>query len=218
MLSFSSKVLLIVLNFVRAGTMSTQAKLRKIAEAANALKGKTATASTAPTPPPSAVASPSPSLEVVGEKRGLPEVVEDQGPPKHHRGPGDSTALTEGLHRLQPGVPAEKFVLPPAFSHGSKMLDGQTKVVVTPADQAVLDNMGPVSLKNELADATVAAFKLMEIANFLNGRESKYLEERDDAQKRLKKRGRNFKGLVRIFERWRRTLKLIKISMLSSFL
>jgi hypothetical protein len=94
MLSFSSKVLLIVLNFVRAGTMSTQAKLRKIAEAANARKGKTATASTAPTPPPSAVASPSPSLEVVGEKRGLPEVVEDQGPPKHHRGPGDSTALT----------------------------------------------------------------------------------------------------------------------------
>jgi hypothetical protein len=210
MLSFSSKVLLIVLNFVRAGTMSTQAKLRKIAEAANARKGKTVTASTAPTPPPSAVASPSPSLEVVGEKRGLSEVVEDQGPPKHHRGPGD--------HRLQPDVPAEKFVLPPAFSHGSKMLDGQTKVVVTPADQAVLDNMGPVSLKNELADATVAAFKLMEIANFLNGRESKYLEERDDAQKRLKKRGRNFKGLVRIFGRWRRTLKLIKISMLSSFL
>ncbi|GAU43621.1 hypothetical protein TSUD_185140 [Trifolium subterraneum] len=45
-----------------------------------------------------------------------------------------------------------------------------------------MDDMGPEALKNELADAMVAAFKLMEISSFLNGRECKYLEERDTAK------------------------------------
>ncbi|GAU51365.1 hypothetical protein TSUD_134060 [Trifolium subterraneum] len=48
-----------------------------------------------------------------------------------------------------------------------------------------MDDMGPEALKNELADAMVAAFKLMEISSFLNGRECKYLEERDAAREEV---------------------------------
>jgi hypothetical protein len=35
-----------------------------------------------------------------------------------------------------------------------------------------------------MATATTAAFKLIEIANFLNGRESRYLSDRDKQKKR----------------------------------
>ncbi|GAU48427.1 hypothetical protein TSUD_405570 [Trifolium subterraneum] len=50
------------------------------------------------------------------------------------------------------------------------------------AEQAIMNDMGPEAVKNELTDAMVAAFKLMEISSFLNGRECKYLEERDAAR------------------------------------
>ncbi|GAU51500.1 hypothetical protein TSUD_76090 [Trifolium subterraneum] len=42
--------------------------------------------------------------------------------------------------------------------------------------------MGPEALKNELTDVMVSAFKLMEISSYLNGRECKYLAERDSAK------------------------------------
>ncbi|GAU44889.1 hypothetical protein TSUD_400520 [Trifolium subterraneum] len=45
--------------------------------------------------------------------------------------------------------------------------------------RAIMDDMGPEALKNELTDATMAAFKLMEISSYLNGRECMYLAERD---------------------------------------
>jgi hypothetical protein len=71
-------------------------------------------------------------------------------------------------------------VLPPAI--GSPDLVKKSPVALSDAEQAIMNDMGPEALKNELADAMVAAFKLMEISSFLNGRECKYLEERDAAR------------------------------------
>ncbi|GAU42006.1 hypothetical protein TSUD_236730 [Trifolium subterraneum] len=70
-----------------------------------------------------------------------------------------------------------KFVLPPTI--GSPELVKRSPVALSDVEKAIMDDMGPEALKNELADAMVAAFKLMEISSFLNGRECKYLEERD---------------------------------------
>ncbi|GAU12547.1 hypothetical protein TSUD_182610 [Trifolium subterraneum] len=75
---------------------------------------------------------------------------------------------------------SQKFVLPPAI--GSPELVRKSPVALSDAEQAIMNDMGPEALKNELADAMVAAFKLMEISSFLNGRECKYLEERDVAR------------------------------------
>ncbi|GAU40371.1 hypothetical protein TSUD_319830 [Trifolium subterraneum] len=80
--------------------------------------------------------------------------------------------------RAPPSSP--KFVLPPAI--GSPELVRKSPVALSDAEQAIMNDMGPEALKNELADAMVAAFKLMEISSFLNGRECKYLEERDNAK------------------------------------
>ncbi|GAU47705.1 hypothetical protein TSUD_177100 [Trifolium subterraneum] len=73
-----------------------------------------------------------------------------------------------------------KFVLPPAI--GSPDLVKKSPVSLSDAEQAIMNDMGPEALKNELADAMVATFKLMEISSFINGRECKYLEERDAAR------------------------------------
>ncbi|GAU10478.1 hypothetical protein TSUD_420720, partial [Trifolium subterraneum] len=80
--------------------------------------------------------------------------------------------------RVAPSSP--RFVLPPAI--GSPDLVKKSPVALSDAEQAIMNDMGPEALKNELADAMVAAFKLMEISSFLNGRECKYLEERDAAR------------------------------------
>ncbi|GAU40448.1 hypothetical protein TSUD_397680 [Trifolium subterraneum] len=73
-----------------------------------------------------------------------------------------------------------RFVLPPAI--GSPDLVKKSPVALSDAEQAIMNDMGPEAVKNELADAMVAAFKLMEISSFLNGRKCKYLEERDAAR------------------------------------
>ncbi|GAU31939.1 hypothetical protein TSUD_288730 [Trifolium subterraneum] len=78
---------------------------------------------------------------------------------------------------------SSKFVLPPAI--GSPDLVRNSPVALFDAEKAIMSDMGPEALKNELADAMVAAFKLMEVSSFLNGRECKYLEERDAARERL---------------------------------
>ncbi|GAU10227.1 hypothetical protein TSUD_420240 [Trifolium subterraneum] len=80
--------------------------------------------------------------------------------------------------RVTPHSP--KFVLPPAI--GSPDLVKKSLVSLSDAEQAIMNDMGSEALKNELANAMVATFKLMEISSFLNGRECKYLEERDAAR------------------------------------
>ncbi|MCI63190.1 hypothetical protein A2U01_0084447, partial [Trifolium medium] len=70
-------------------------------------------------------------------------------------------SLGAGLHKLTPGVPATKFVLPPAFSHG-QLFDGDTKMTISPADEAILADIGPEAIRGEIANHSMAVFKLLE--------------------------------------------------------
>ncbi|GAU39017.1 hypothetical protein TSUD_59730 [Trifolium subterraneum] len=133
----------------------------------------------------SSVAAPSPGGDHVDNARASTVVVdlddaavnvEDQPrPTKVARVEPVNAAATGWAHPSSP-----KFVLPPAI--GSPDLVRKSPVALSDAEQAIMNDMGPKALKNELADAMVAAFKLMEISSFLNGRECKYLEERDSAK------------------------------------
>ncbi|MCI28337.1 hypothetical protein A2U01_0049537, partial [Trifolium medium] len=98
------------------------------------------------------------------------------------------------LHKPQPGVPADDFVLPPAFRH-TKLFAGQTKVIIPDAEKAILDGMGPEALKNEIADSSIAVFKLLEVVNYLNGRECQYLKERDIARKKVNDLGQKLTNM-----------------------
>ncbi|MCI80396.1 hypothetical protein A2U01_0101667, partial [Trifolium medium] len=51
-------------------------------------------------------------------------------------------SLGAGLHKLTPGVPAARFVHPPAFSH-SQLFDEETQMTIPTADEAILVDMGP---------------------------------------------------------------------------
>ncbi|GAU31174.1 hypothetical protein TSUD_315990 [Trifolium subterraneum] len=75
---------------------------------------------------------------------------------------------------------SSKFMLPPAI--GSPGLIKKSSVSISDAEKAIMDDMGPEALKNELTDAMVSAFKLMEISSYLNGRECKYLAERNSTK------------------------------------
>ncbi|MCI06046.1 hypothetical protein A2U01_0027101, partial [Trifolium medium] len=77
--------------------------------------------------------------------------------------------------QLQPGVPADDFVLPPTLGH-TKLFSSQTKVIIPNSEHAIMDGIGPEALRNEIADSTVIVFKLLEVVNFLNARECKYLK------------------------------------------
>ncbi|GAU31791.1 hypothetical protein TSUD_22370 [Trifolium subterraneum] len=134
---------------------STQQTLRKL----QAEKKKRQLDASSSTLNASGQSSPSPSIEVVGEKRAAEELI--------------------------PGKAAAEFVLPPAMGHDC-LLDGKTSVKISDADQTILASMGPESLRNVVAESSVAVFKLIEIATFLNGRECKYLRERDEARAHAK--------------------------------
>ncbi|CAJ2645636.1 unnamed protein product [Trifolium pratense] len=97
---------------------------------------------------------------------------------------GQDDPSHSGPHRLSAGVPAEDFVLPPIYAH-DELLTGETKVKINPADEAILSDMGPEALRTEIATQSMALLKLVEVATFLNGRECKYLEERDEARREL---------------------------------
>ncbi|GAU48007.1 hypothetical protein TSUD_188780 [Trifolium subterraneum] len=64
-------------------------------------------------------------------------------------------------------------------------VDEKSSVSISDTEKAILDDMGPEALKNELTDAMVSAFKLMGISSYLNGRECKYLAERDAAKEEV---------------------------------
>jgi hypothetical protein len=129
--------------------MSNQEKFKRMQEVTRAPKAKDAGhalvssssgptgSSILPTPPggSSAAATPTPSAtnsavaspyrDVVGEKRGPSSSDDNVRPEKNARIEGASTQ-TEGFHRLQPGIPAGKFVLPAVFAHGGDVFDGNT--------------------------------------------------------------------------------------------
>ncbi|CAJ2653631.1 unnamed protein product [Trifolium pratense] len=113
-----------------------------------------------------------------------------------------------GPHRLSAGVPAEDFVFPPTYAHG-ELLNGETKVKINPADEAILSDMGPEALRTEIAAQSMALLKLVEVATFLNGRECKYLEERDEARKEmplLQRRLAESEASCEVFREERKTL------------
>ncbi|MCI53411.1 hypothetical protein A2U01_0074657, partial [Trifolium medium] len=72
-----------------------------------------------------------------------------------------NNSLSAGLHKLTPGVPAAKFVLPPVFFHG-QLFDGETKMTISNDDEAILADMGLEAIRGEIANHFMAVFKLLE--------------------------------------------------------
>ncbi|PNX87294.1 hypothetical protein L195_g043381, partial [Trifolium pratense] len=64
-------------------------------------------------------------------------------------------------------------------------LDGATKMKISLADEVILSDTGPKAICGEIASHSSAIFELLEIITFLNGREWKYLEERDATRHEL---------------------------------
>jgi hypothetical protein len=122
---------------------------------------------------------------VVGEKRGPSSPNDNVRPEKNARIEGASAQMG-GLHRLNPRIPAGRFVLPALFAHGGEVFDGNTEVIIPEADQAIMTDMGPESLKNVIAESSMHCMKLMEVANFRNARERQFVDERSKMEKRMK--------------------------------
>ncbi|GAU32291.1 hypothetical protein TSUD_63080 [Trifolium subterraneum] len=128
----------------------------------------------------SAQSSPSKSIDLTGEKR-IPEGMPiDKRPPKSARTEAGGGSVVGG-HKLVPGRPVAEFVIPPAMGHEC-LVDGKTSMKISDADQSILASIDPESIRNVVAESSVAVFKLLEVATFLNGRECKYLQERDEAR------------------------------------
>ncbi|GAU50922.1 hypothetical protein TSUD_411190 [Trifolium subterraneum] len=159
---------------------STQQTLRKL----QAEKKKRQLGASSSTPNASGQSYPTPSIEVTGERRIAEEVTGGQRPPKHARVEGGG-GVVSGPHRLVPGKAAAEFVIPPAMGHDC-VVDGRTSMRISDADQSILASMGPESIRNVVSESSVAVFKLLEVATFLNGRECKYLRERDEARENAK--------------------------------
>jgi Skp family chaperone for outer membrane proteins len=190
--------------------MSNQEKFKKLQEATRARKAREAGTSIVsskpsgpggssipPTPTPSATSSAaaSPQAEVVGEKRGPGIDLEDvERPPKNPR-VGNSSMIVDGLHRLEQGVPAQRFILPATFSHGGNFIAGSTEVIIPEVDQVIMNDMGPESLGNVIAEASVASMKLLEVANFLNQRERQFVEERSTMEKKMQSMEKSYKKM-----------------------
>ncbi|GAU19533.1 hypothetical protein TSUD_303460 [Trifolium subterraneum] len=186
---------------------NTQVTLRKL----QAEKKKRQLGASSSTPNVYGQSSPTPSIEVTGARRVteevlkyksfeilsnlqkvtkilfLPEVADDQRPPKHARVEGGGSVVP-GLLKPVPGRLAAEFVIPLAMGREC-ILDGKTKMRISDADQSILASMGPESVRNVVAESSVAFFKLLEVATFLNGRECKYLQERDEARAHAKEFG-----------------------------
>jgi chromosome segregation ATPase len=77
-------------------------------------------------------------------------------------------------------------VLPAVFAHGGDVFDGNTEVIIPEADQAIMTDMGPESLKNVIAESSMHCMKLMEVANFLNARERQFVDEWSKLEKKMK--------------------------------
>jgi cell division protein FtsB len=198
--------------------MSNQEKFKKMQEATRARKAKDAgkvkvSSSTIPvdssvlqtppegssgvaTPIPSATnsAAASPHREVIGEKRGSGSSGDNLRPEKSARLEGASVQ-TQGLHKLHHGIPAGKFVMPALFAHGGEVFDANTEVIIPEADQTIMTDMGPESLKGVIAESSMHCMKLMEVANFLNARERQFVEERSKMEKRMASMEKNYKKM-----------------------
>jgi hypothetical protein len=79
------------------------------------------------------------------------------------------------------------------------MFDGSTKVVVS--------DMGSKSLQNVIAEASVTSMKLMEIANFLNARQSHFVRERSEMERKMQVMEKNYKKMEKEYKRMDTELK-----------
>jgi hypothetical protein len=198
--------------------MSNQEKFKKMQEVTRARKAQEAakalaSGSSAPvnsstlpeapggssvvvTPIPSTTnsAAASPRREVVGEKRG-PSSSGDQSRPGKNARVEDTLAQPQGLHRQIPGLPAGRFVMPTLFAHGGEVFDSSTEVIIPEADQVIMTDMGSESLKGVIAESSMHCMKLMEVANFLNGRERQFVEERLKMEKKMTSMEKNYKKM-----------------------
>jgi archaellum component FlaC len=148
------------------------------------------------TPIPSTTnsAAASPCQEVVGEKRGPSPSGHNSRPEKNVR-VEDALVQTQGLHRLNPGIPAGRFVMPALFAHGGEVFDSNTEVIIPEADQAIMTDMDSESLKGVIAESSMHCMKPMEVANFLNARERQFVEERSKMEKRMKGMEKSYKKM-----------------------
>ncbi|GAU34821.1 hypothetical protein TSUD_394470 [Trifolium subterraneum] len=160
---------------------NTQLTLRKLQAEKKRTKAGGTSSSTLNT---SAQSSPSKSIDLTGERR-VPEAVPiEKRPPKIARTEAGGSSVVGGL-KLVSRRPAEEFVIPPAMGDDC-MVDGRMSMRISDADQSILASMGPESIRNVVAESSVAVFKLLEVATFLNGRKCKYLRERDEARAHAK--------------------------------
>ncbi|GAU46207.1 hypothetical protein TSUD_401680 [Trifolium subterraneum] len=130
---------------------------------------------------------PTPGGDNIENARGNAVIVdlEDAWRNFEHQARPPKVAIVDEIDASATGrVPSTvpRFVLPPV--KGSPELVKKSSVALSDA-KAIMDELGPEALKNELNDVMVAAFKLMEISSFLNGRECKYLAERDAAKEEV---------------------------------
>ncbi|GAU48106.1 hypothetical protein TSUD_133260 [Trifolium subterraneum] len=100
------------------------------------------------------------SKKILSTQGTVEEVTGDRRPPKTARVEGGGSVVS-GPHRLVPGKAAEEFVIPPAMGHDC-VVDGRTNMKISDADQSILASMGPESIRNVVAESSVAVFKLLE--------------------------------------------------------
>ncbi|MCI41753.1 hypothetical protein A2U01_0062987, partial [Trifolium medium] len=106
-------------------------------------------------------------------------VVEVQGSVKNARVTGE-TDLATPPPVVSPSSTPTSVTLPRVFGN-SQVFHDKTTFKITPAETEILQSMGPIALRNEINVASLSVFKLVEMVNFYNGRECRYLEERDKA-------------------------------------
>ncbi|MCI32895.1 hypothetical protein A2U01_0054109, partial [Trifolium medium] len=83
-------------------------------------------------------------------------------------------------------VPTAKFILPACMGNNG-LPDRNIAVQVSPASVSIVNEMGPESLKDEIAANTVAVLRILEMVNILNGRECRYMKEKGELQERVVK-------------------------------
>ncbi|MCI69394.1 hypothetical protein A2U01_0090656, partial [Trifolium medium] len=80
---------------------------------------------------------------------------------------------------------------------------------VSDAEKSILEGLGPAAMKDVITESSVAVFKLLEAVSFLNGRECKYLQERDEARQQkvlLEKKLSEFEVSCEAYKEQHRTL------------
>ncbi|GAU34021.1 hypothetical protein TSUD_393670 [Trifolium subterraneum] len=95
------------------------------------------------------------------KKRREAGVPVEKRPPRIARTEAGGSSVVGG-HKLVPGRPAEELVIPPAMGHDC-LVDGKTSMRISDADQSILASMGPESIRNVVAESSVAVFKLLEM-------------------------------------------------------